>query len=64
MPMSEIQEVFPDTAQSTFKWNADGTMTASMKLRRRHLEAKFRDQIDAMYASENGAPASRASTIF
>lgn len=35
---------------------ADGTMTASMKLRRRHLEAKFRDQIDAMYASENGAP--------
>jgi long-chain acyl-CoA synthetase len=35
---------------------ADGTMTASMKLRRRHLEAKFREQIDAMYASESGAP--------
>lgn len=35
---------------------AEGTMTASMKLRRRHLEAKFRDQIEAMYATENGAP--------
>jgi long-chain acyl-CoA synthetase len=35
---------------------ADGTMTASMKLRRRQLEAKFRDRIEAMYASENGAP--------
>jgi long-chain acyl-CoA synthetase len=41
---------------------ADGTMTASMKLRRRHLEAKFRDQIDAMYASENGAPPRVAAT--
>jgi long-chain acyl-CoA synthetase len=35
---------------------ADGTMTASMKLRRRHLEAKFRDRIEEMYASESGAP--------
>lgn len=35
---------------------ADGTMTASMKLRRRQLEAKFRDRIEAMYAAENGAP--------
>ena len=35
---------------------AEGTMTASMKLRRRQLEAKFRDQIEAMYAAENGAP--------
>ncbi|ABF41082.1 AMP-dependent synthetase and ligase [Candidatus Koribacter versatilis Ellin345] len=35
---------------------AEGTMTASMKLRRRQLEAKFRDQIEAMYAVENGAP--------
>ena len=35
---------------------ADGTMTASMKLRRRQLEAKFRDRIEAMYATENGAP--------
>ena len=34
---------------------AEGTMTASMKLRRRQLEAKFRDQIEAMYAAE-GAP--------
>ena len=33
---------------------AEGTMTASMKLRRRQLEAKFRDQIEAMYASDNG----------
>jgi long-chain acyl-CoA synthetase len=35
---------------------AEGTMTASMKLRRRQLEAKYRDRIDAMYAAENGAP--------
>ncbi len=35
---------------------AEGTMTASMKLRRRQLEAKFRDRIEAMYAAENGAP--------
>ncbi|HEY3928946.1 MAG TPA: long-chain fatty acid--CoA ligase [Candidatus Koribacter sp.] len=35
---------------------AEGTMTASMKLRRRHLEAKFRDEIEAMYATDNGAP--------
>lgn len=35
---------------------AEGTMTASMKLRRRQLEAKFHDKIDAMYASDNGAP--------
>jgi len=35
---------------------AEGTMTASMKLRRRQLEAKFRDQIEALYAAENGAP--------
>lgn len=35
---------------------AEGTMTASMKLRRRHLEAKFRDRIEEMYASESGTP--------
>ena len=35
---------------------ADGTMTASMKLRRRHLEAKFRDEIEALYANGSGTP--------
>ncbi len=35
---------------------AEGTMTASMKMRRRHLEAKFHDRIEAMYASESGVP--------
>ncbi len=31
---------------------ADGTMTPSMKLRRRHLEQRYHRQIDAMYAEE------------
>jgi long-chain acyl-CoA synthetase len=32
---------------------ADGTLTPSMKLRRRHLEQKYRRQIDALYADEH-----------
>jgi long-chain acyl-CoA synthetase len=39
---------------------ADGTLTPSMKLRRRHLEQRFHKQIDALYAEESrearGAP--------
>jgi long-chain acyl-CoA synthetase len=31
---------------------ADGTMTPSMKLRRRHLEERYRKQIEALYAEE------------
>jgi len=31
---------------------ADGTLTPSMKLRRRHLEERHRKHIDAMYAEE------------
>ena len=30
---------------------ADGTLTPSMKLRRRHLEERYRKEIDALYAS-------------
>jgi len=30
---------------------ADGTLTPSMKLRRRHLEARYHKEIDALYAS-------------
>jgi long-chain acyl-CoA synthetase len=32
---------------------ADGTMTPSMKLRRRHLEQRYHKQIDALYAEEH-----------
>jgi long-chain acyl-CoA synthetase len=32
---------------------ADGTLTPSMKLRRRHLEQRYHRQIDAMYAEEH-----------
>ena len=32
---------------------ADGTLTPSMKLRRRHLEQRYHKQIDAMYAEES-----------
>ncbi len=32
---------------------ADGTLTPSMKLRRRHLEQRYHKQIDAMYAEEH-----------
>ncbi len=32
---------------------ADGTMTPSMKLRRRHLEQRYHRQIDALYAEEH-----------
>lgn len=35
---------------------ADGTMTASMKMRRRQLEAKFKDRIEALYANESDVP--------
>ena len=31
---------------------ADGTLTPSMKLRRRHLEQRYRPQVDALYAEE------------
>ncbi len=31
---------------------ADGTLTPSMKLRRRHLEQRYHKQIDALYAEE------------
>jgi long-chain acyl-CoA synthetase len=34
---------------------ADGTLTPSMKLRRRHLEQRYRKQIDALYAEEQEA---------
>jgi len=32
---------------------ADGTLTPSMKLRRRHLEERYHSQIEAMYAEEH-----------
>jgi long-chain acyl-CoA synthetase len=35
---------------------ADGTLTPSMKLRRRHLEQRYHRQIEAMYAEEHAAP--------
>jgi len=34
---------------------ADGTLTPSMKLRRRHLEQRYHRQIDALYAEEQDA---------
>jgi len=34
---------------------ADGTLTPSMKLRRRHLEQRYHRQIEAMYAEEHAA---------
>ena len=34
---------------------ADGTLTPSMKLRRRHLEQRYHKQIDALYAEEQPA---------
>ena len=34
---------------------ADGTLTPSMKLRRRHLEQRYHKQIDALYAEEQEA---------
>jgi long-chain acyl-CoA synthetase len=37
---------------------ADGTLTPSMKLRRRHLEQRYHKQIDAMYAEELPQPRS------
>jgi len=39
---------------------ADGTMTPSMKLRRRHLEQRYHKQIDALYAEEH--PEARGET--
>jgi long-chain acyl-CoA synthetase len=38
---------------------ADGTLTPSMKLRRRHLEERHRKQIDALYAEESLAGSER-----
>jgi long-chain acyl-CoA synthetase len=38
---------------------ADGTLTPSMKLRRRHLEQRYHKQIDAMYAEEHTAKRDR-----
>ena len=35
---------------------ADGTLTPSMKLRRRHLEQRYHRQIEAMYAEDHAAP--------
>jgi long-chain acyl-CoA synthetase len=39
---------------------ADGTLTPSMKLRRRHLEQRYHKQIDALYAEEH--PHAKAET--
>jgi long-chain acyl-CoA synthetase len=35
---------------------ADGTLTPSMKLRRRHLEERYRKEIDSLYASAQAQP--------
>ncbi len=35
---------------------ADGTLTPSMKLRRRHLEERYRKEIDLLYASAQAQP--------
>jgi long-chain acyl-CoA synthetase len=40
---------------------ADGTLTPSMKLRRRHLEQKYHRQIEAMYAEEHTARSERVT---
>jgi long-chain acyl-CoA synthetase len=40
---------------------ADGTLTPSMKLRRRHLEERYRKLIDAMYAEEAPAVTQRVA---
>ena len=40
---------------------ADGTLTPSMKLRRRHLEQRYHKQIDALYAEEQAARPRRAA---
>ena len=40
---------------------ADGTLTPSMKLRRRHLEQRYHRQIEAMYAEE--LPAGKAERV-
>jgi long-chain acyl-CoA synthetase len=39
---------------------ADGTLTPSMKLRRRHLEARYKKEIDGLYAEAH--PHTRASS--
>ena len=41
---------------------ADGTLTPSMKLRRRHLEQRYHKQIDALYAEERGHARSEHQT--
>jgi len=38
---------------------ADGTLTASMKLRRRVVEDRYREQIDAMYREADQLAATR-----
>jgi long-chain acyl-CoA synthetase len=39
---------------------ADGTLTPTLKLRRRNVEARYRTEIEKMYAAE--APADTVST--
>ncbi len=41
---------------------ADGTLTPSMKLRRRHLEQRYHKQIGALYAEERGHARSEHQT--
>ena len=43
---------------------ADGTLTPSMKLRRRHLEQRYHKQIDALYAEEQEAAKNHRAAEF
>jgi len=43
---------------------ADGTLTPSMKLRRRHLEQRYHKQIDALYAEEQEAAKNHRTAEF
>ncbi len=43
---------------------ADGTLTPSMKLRRRHLEQRYHKQIDALYAEEPESAKSHRAAEF
>jgi long-chain acyl-CoA synthetase len=42
---------------------ADGTLTPSMKLRRRHLEQRYHKLIEALYAEDHRAPAKAVRSI-